>query len=65
MYKRQILVKGSTYLEELARNGIVVFDKTGTLTQGTFKVVGIHPDRFVLRCRRRFSLCMVSGLDGV
>ena len=38
-----ILVKGSTYLEELARTGIVVFDKTGTLTQGTFKVTGIHP----------------------
>ena len=39
-----ILVKGSTYLEELARTGIVVFDKTGTLTQGTFKVVGVHPE---------------------
>ena len=38
-----ILVKGSTYLEELARTGVVVFDKTGTLTQGTFKVTGIHP----------------------
>ena len=42
-----ILVKGSTYLEELARTGIVVFDKTGTLTQGTFKVVGIHPENGV------------------
>ena len=39
-----ILVKGSTYLEELARTGVVVFDKTGTLTQGTFKVVGVHPE---------------------
>ena len=38
-----ILIKGSTYLEELARTGIVVFDKTGTLTQGTFKVTGVHP----------------------
>ena len=38
-----ILVKGSTYLEELARTGIVVIDKTGTLTQGTFKVTGVHP----------------------
>ena len=38
-----ILVKGSTYLEELARTGVVVFDKTGTLTQGTFKVTGVHP----------------------
>ena len=44
-----ILVKGSTYLEELARTGIVVFDKTGTLTQGTFKVVGIHPENGVTR----------------
>ena len=42
-----ILVKGSTYLEELAHTGIVVFDKTGTLTQGTFKVVGIHPENGV------------------
>ena len=42
-----ILVKGSTYLEELARTGVVVFDKTGTLTQGTFKVVGIHPENGV------------------
>ena len=42
-----ILVKGSTYLEELARTGIVVFDKTGTLTQGSFKVVGIHPENGV------------------
>ena len=38
-----ILVKGSTYLEELARTGVVVFDKTGTLTQGTFKVTGVYP----------------------
>ena len=37
-----ILVKGSTYLEELARTGIVVFDKTGTLTQGVFDVTGVH-----------------------
>ena len=38
-----ILVKGSTYLEELANTGVVVFDKTGTLTQGTFKVTKICP----------------------
>ena len=38
-----ILIKGSTYLEELANTGVVVFDKTGTLTQGTFKVTGIYP----------------------
>ncbi|WP_062429036.1 heavy metal translocating P-type ATPase, partial [Treponema endosymbiont of Eucomonympha sp.] len=33
-----ILVKGSNYLEALARTEIVVFDKTGTLTKGVFTV---------------------------
>ena len=46
-----ILVKGSTYLEELARTGVVVFDKTGTLTQGTFKVVGVHPENGVTEAK--------------
>ncbi len=33
-----ILVKGSNYLEQLAKTEIMVFDKTGTLTQGVFEV---------------------------
>lgn len=37
-----ILVKGSNYLETLARTKYVVFDKTGTLTQGVFEVAGVH-----------------------
>ncbi|MBO5303787.1 MAG: cadmium-translocating P-type ATPase [Lachnospiraceae bacterium] len=37
-----ILVKGSNYLETLAKTDCVVFDKTGTLTQGVFEVVGVH-----------------------
>ena len=43
--KHGILVKGSNYLEALARAGIVVFDKTGTLTRGTFEVTVIHPQQ--------------------
>lgn len=39
-----VLVKGSNYLEALARTEIVVFDKTGTLTKGNFKVSAIHPE---------------------
>ncbi len=40
--KAGVLVKGSNYLETLAKTRIVVFDKTGTLTQGVFEVEGIH-----------------------
>lgn len=36
-----ILIKGSNYLESLARTKTVVFDKTGTLTQGVFAVTDI------------------------
>ena len=39
-----ILVKGSNYLETLAKAETVVFDKTGTLTNGTFSVVAVHPE---------------------
>lgn len=38
-----ILVKGSNYLEALAKTETVVFDKTGTLTRGTFTVSAVHP----------------------
>ena len=42
-----ILVKGSNYLETLARTETVVFDKTGTLTQGSFTVTALHPGQGV------------------
>ncbi|MFH1879335.1 MAG: heavy metal translocating P-type ATPase [Bacillota bacterium] len=41
--KNGILVKGSNYLELLAKAETVVFDKTGTLTEGIFHVTSIHP----------------------
>ncbi|MBQ7380434.1 MAG: HAD-IC family P-type ATPase, partial [Clostridia bacterium] len=40
-----ILIKGSNYLEALAKAETVVYDKTGTLTKGNFKVTAIHPER--------------------
>ncbi len=39
-----ILIKGSNYLESLAKVGTVVFDKTGTLTEGVFDVTAVHPE---------------------
>lgn len=43
--KHGILVKGSNYLEALAKAQTIVFDKTGTLTKGVFKVTTVHPTR--------------------
>lgn len=47
-----VLVKGSNYLEALAKAEIMVFDKTGTLTKGVFEVqkinaVGISEDELL------------------
>ena len=40
-----ILIKGSNYLETLAKTKIIVFDKTGTLTKGVFEVTGVHHNK--------------------
>lgn len=39
-----VLVKGSNYLEILAKCDTVVFDKTGTLTKGNFKVEKVNEE---------------------
>lgn len=39
-----ILIKGSNYLETLAKADTVVFDKTGTLTKGVFEVIDVVAD---------------------
>jgi Cd2+/Zn2+-exporting ATPase len=44
--KKGILIKGSNYLEALAKTEIIAFDKTGTLTKGVFNVQEIHTDNF-------------------
>ncbi len=38
-----VLIKGSNYLEALARTEVILFDKTGTLTKGNFQVTEIVP----------------------
>ena len=44
--RRGILIKGSNYMDILAKVGTVVFDKTGTLTHGQFAVETVHPERY-------------------
>ncbi len=44
--RKGILVKGSCYMDALAKVGTVVFDKTGTLTRGEFAVEAVHPEDF-------------------
>lgn len=44
--KKGILIKGSCYMDSLAKIGTVVFDKTGTLTKGEFAVEAVHPEDF-------------------
>lgn len=41
--RQGILIKGSRFMETLARADTFVFDKTGTLTEGVFHVVDIVP----------------------
>ncbi len=38
-----VLIKGSNFLETLAKTDYVVFDKTGTLTKGVFEVTKVCP----------------------
>ena len=54
-----ILVKGSSYIDVLARVGTVVFDKTGTLTKGRFEVEAVHPDR----CDERRLLHLAAHVE--
>ncbi len=72
-----VLVKGSNYLEALARADVMVFDKTGTLTRGSFHVTVVHPDHVSegdllrmaatveSRSAHPISRSIVSGFQGV
>ena len=41
---KNVLIKGSNYVERLANANVFVFDKTGTLTKGEFEVDAVYPE---------------------
>jgi len=57
--RKGILIKGSNYIDTLARTGTVVFDKTGTLTHGRFAVEAVHPEQ----CDERHLLHLAAHVE--
>lgn len=57
--RRGILIKGSNYMDTLARLHTVIFDKTGTLTHGEFSVVAVHPEK----CDERELLHLAAHVE--
>lgn len=57
--RRGILIKGSNFMDTLARLHTVVFDKTGTLTHGEFSVVAVHPEE----CDERELLHLAAHVE--
>ena len=57
--RKGILVKGTNYMDVLAKVGTVVFDKTGTLTHGQFAVTAVHPEK----CDERHLLHLAAHVE--
>lgn len=58
-----VLVKGSNYLELLARLDTVVSDKTGTLTEGNFKVSELLPAEGVDQTELLRTAALAEGMS--
>lgn len=55
--KNGILVKGSNYIEKMAKANIFILDKTGTLTKGNFKVTRIHAVKSESEVLKSAAIC--------
>ena len=62
MSRKQILVKGSDYIEALNLADTFVFDKTGTVTTGEFKVISVLPEE---NRERVLGLASVAEADSI
>ena len=57
--RRGVLIKGSNYIEMLAKADTFVFDKTGTLTYGTFTVTDVE----TRNCEREELLRLAAAAE--
>ncbi len=55
--RQGILIKGSVFVEKMAKVNNYVFDKTGTLTKGEFKVLGVYPSENTDKVLSLATLC--------
>ncbi|MGM9969152.1 MAG: heavy metal translocating P-type ATPase, partial [Anaeroplasma sp.] len=54
--KRKIIIKGGSYLEDLALTDTIILDKTGTLTKASFEITNVIGDDEILKIAKGLEI---------
>ncbi len=63
--KIKMLIKGSSYLEDLAKLDTVILDKTGTITKGNFVLTDVIPDDDSITKDELISLAQIAEYNSL